>query len=155
MRRFVCLLAGVLLCATALGSDPPKEYDERTQENPLQGKWRPLKVEVNDKAGGKIICTAPETADVVFQDGRYVWGWGDGYSRLASSQGSCTLDLSKRRGRLDLTDTTGPTAGVTRRCIYRIDGETLEIASTTDHPADRPASFEGPVTIYTLKRAKN
>ncbi len=154
MRRTILLLAGVLLSAVALGSDSPKEYDGRTQVNPLQGKWRPLKLEVTDKTGGKIICTAPEWADVVFKDERYIWGWGDGYSRLTSSRGICTLDASKSPGHLDLTDTTGPVAGVTRRCIYRINGETLEIASTTGQPANRPESFAGPVTTYTLKRVK-
>jgi uncharacterized protein (TIGR03067 family) len=155
MRRTVLLLAGVLLAVVAMGSDSPREYDDQTTVvEPLVGKWRPLKVEVTDKAGGKIICTAPETADVVFKDERYIWGWGDGYSRLTSSRGICTLDVSKSPGHLDLTDMTGPVAGVTRRCIYRIDGETLEIASTTDHPANRPESFEGHVTIYTLKRLK-
>lgn len=102
----------------------------------------------------KNNCNGPEWADIVFQDERYIWGWGDGYARLTSSQGICRHDVSKRPGRLDLTDTTGQLAGVTRRCIYLIDGETLEIASTTDQPANRPESFEGHVMIYTLKRAK-
>ena len=155
MRRFVRLLAVVLLGVTALGSDSPTEYDGRTQlTNPLQGRWRFLKLVVADKGGGAIICTGPEWADVVFKEERYSWGWGDGYSRLTSSQGICTLDPGKRPGRLDLTDTTGAAAGVTRRCIYRFDGETLEIASTTSDPAHRPESFAGGVTIYTLKRAK-
>jgi uncharacterized protein (TIGR03067 family) len=155
MRRSVCLLTGVLLGGMALGSDSPTEYDGRIQvSNPLQGRWRPLKLVVADKGGGAIICAGPAWADVVFQEERYLWGWGDGYSRLTASQGTCRLDPSKRPGHLDLTDTTGAAAGVTRRCIYRFDGETLEIASTTGDPAHRPESFEGPVTIYTLKRAK-
>ena len=155
MRQFVYLPAGVLLCVTALGSDSPKEYDGRTQvPNPLQGRWRPLKVEVADKKGGKIICVGPEWADVVFKDEKYVWGWGDQYSRLTASQGICTFDCSRSPGRLDLADTTGAAAGETRRCIYRFDGETLEIASTTGEPANRPESFAGGVTVYTLKRAK-
>jgi uncharacterized protein (TIGR03067 family) len=155
MRRFVCSLAGVLFCVVALGSGPPKEYDGRTQVlSPLEGRWRPLKLEVTDKKGGKIICAGPAWADVVFQGKRYIWGWGDGYSRLTSSRGTCALDFSKSPGRLDLTDTIGAHAGVTRRCIYRADGETLRIASTTGQPANRPTSFDGPVTIYTLKRAK-
>jgi hypothetical protein len=57
MRRFVCLPAGVLLCVMTLGADSRKEYDGRTQvADPLQGKWRPLKVEVANKTG-KIIVT--------------------------------------------------------------------------------------------------
>lgn len=155
MRRTVYILSAVLLCVVVMGSDSPKEYDGRTQVlNPLQGKWRPLKVEVTNKTG-KIICTnGAETADVVFKDERYIWSWADGYSRLTTCRGIYTLDFSKSPGHLDLTDRTGPLAGVTRRCIYRIDGETLEIASTTDHPANRPESFAGHVTIYTLKRVK-
>jgi uncharacterized protein (TIGR03067 family) len=155
MRRTVFVLCAVLLCVVAMGSDSPREYDGLAQElNPLQGKWRALKVEVADKTGGKIICTAPEWADVIFEDERYSWGWGDGYSRLTSSRGTCTFDFSKSPGRLDLTDLTGQAAGVTRRCNYRIDGETLQIVSTTGHPDFRPETFDGPVTIYTLKREK-
>ncbi len=30
MRRTILLLAGVLLCVVALGSDSPKEYDDKT-----------------------------------------------------------------------------------------------------------------------------
>jgi uncharacterized protein (TIGR03067 family) len=155
MRRTI-LLAGVLLGVVALGSDSPKEYDGRIQvQNLLNGKWRPLKLEITDKTGGKIIyINGDKTAAVVFQDARYDWGWGDKYSRLEASRGICTLDSGKSPGHLDLTDTTGPDAGVTRRCIYRIDGETVEIASTTGEPANRPERFEGPVTIYTLKREK-
>jgi uncharacterized protein (TIGR03067 family) len=154
MRRTI-LLAGVLLGVAALGSDSPKEYDGRTEvPNPLNGKWRPLKFEVTDKRGGKIIGKGPAWADVVFHDERYSWGWRDGYARLTASRGICTLDPGKRPGHLDLTDLTGQDAGVTRRCIYRLTGETLEIATTTGDPAHRPESFEGSVTIYTLKRAK-
>jgi uncharacterized protein (TIGR03067 family) len=154
MRRTI-FLAGVLLGVAALGSDSPREHDGRTEvPNPLNGRWRPLKFEVTDKRGGKIIGNAPAWADVVFQDERYSWNWGDGYSRLTASRGICTLDPGKSPGHLDLADLTGQAAGVTRRCIYRLDGETLEIASTTGDPADRPESFEGPVTTYTLKRAK-
>jgi uncharacterized protein (TIGR03067 family) len=155
MRRFVYLLAVALLCVVALGSDSPTEYDGRTQvSNPLQGKWRPLKFEVTDNRGGKIIGNGPAWADVVFQDERYSWGWRDGYARLTASRGICTIDPGKRPGHLDLTDLTGQDAGVTRRCIYRLDGETLEIATTTGDPAHRPESFEAPVTTYTLKRVK-
>jgi uncharacterized protein (TIGR03067 family) len=145
----------VLLAVAAAGSDSPKEYDGRIQvQNPLQGDWRFLKLEMTDKTGGKIICAAPEWANVLFEEERYLWGWGDGYSRLTSSRGICELDPSKGPAHLDLTDRTGAHAGVTRRCIYRLDGETLQIASRTGDPDIRPTSFEGPVTIYTLKRAK-
>jgi uncharacterized protein (TIGR03067 family) len=155
MRRFACVPAGVLLCVLALGSDTPTEYDGRTKmSNPLQGRWRHVQLVVAGEAGGKIICTAPEWADLEFQDEKYAWNWGDGYSRLTSSMGICTLDPSVSPRRLDLTDLTGQAAGETRRCIYRIDGDTLEIASTTGHPADRPGKFEGGLTTYTLKRIK-
>jgi len=155
MRRMGWFLGGVLLAVVAVGSDSPKDYNGRVQVvNPLQGKWRFLKLEMTNINGGKIICTAPAWADVVFQDERYVWGWGDQYSRLTSSQGICTFDPGKNPEHLDLTDRTGALAGTTRRCIYRFDGETLQIVSRTHHPDIRPTSFEGPVTIYTLKRAK-
>jgi uncharacterized protein (TIGR03067 family) len=155
MRRTGWLLGGVLLAVAALGSDSPEEYDGRIQVlNPLRGRWRPLKVEVAYTRGGKIICTGDATAEIVFEDNRYLWGWGDQYSRLESSRGVCTVDPSKGPGHLDLTDKTGPLAGTTRRCIYRIDGDTLQIASRTEHPDLRPESFEGPLTIYTLKREK-
>lgn len=155
MRRIVCLLAGVLLPILSLGSDTPKGYDGRTQVvNPLNGTWRPLKVEMTSNGGGKIICAGPEWADIVFQDGKYAWNWGDQYYRIESSRGTCTFDPLKNPGHLDLSETAGTYKGVTIRCIYRMDADKLEIASMTGHPEMRPGCFEGPVTVYTLKRKK-
>ncbi len=42
MRRTILLLAGVLLSAVALGSDSPKEYDDRTEVAGIEGTKLPL-----------------------------------------------------------------------------------------------------------------
>jgi hypothetical protein len=41
MRRTIVLLAGVLLSVVALGSDSPKEYDDRTEVVDIEGTWSP------------------------------------------------------------------------------------------------------------------
>ena len=45
MRRTLLLLVGVLLSGMALGSDSPKEYDDATQIDGLEGTWQAVSVE--------------------------------------------------------------------------------------------------------------
>ena len=158
MWRMVLVLAGVLLALVALGSDAPREYDGRAQVlNPLLGKWRPRKFEtitgMSSSAG--ISPAWVEEAAVVFTENGYTWDWEGEYNGHGGTcRGTYTIYPGKVQRQLDLTDSTGPHRGVTRRCVYRIDGETLQIASTTDHPDHRPEGFEGDGTFYTLKRVK-
>jgi hypothetical protein len=47
MRRTILLLAGVLLSAVALGSDSPKEYDDKTEVAGIEGTWQLTEDEFN------------------------------------------------------------------------------------------------------------
>ncbi len=73
MRRTLWLLAGVLLGVAALGSDSPKEYDDRTTVDPLEGTWRLIEWECNgnkSKPGRKFTNT--------YHSGTFTWDSGDG-----------------------------------------------------------------------------
>jgi uncharacterized protein (TIGR03067 family) len=135
MRRTVLLLAGVLLSAVALGSDSPKEYDDRVKADELEGTWRLTDIERNGEkrpTGRPCVKT--------FQSGICTFQWDDG-------------DPKRVRYYIDTTRTPSHLDVDTDRGIYRIDGNMLRIAWRKDQ--QRPQGFkDNGVDAYIYKRVK-
>ena len=145
MRRTVCLLAGVLLCVLALGSDAPKEYDGAAEADDIQGTWELTGFECGP------VREAPDYKGVVtFRGGTYTASYSDG----ETIRGSYRLDHARKPSHLDKRWTSGPYQGRTLECIYRVEGDTLRIAAP-DHLEDvrRPQGFDH-VIVAVYKRVK-
>jgi uncharacterized protein (TIGR03067 family) len=144
MRRMI-LLAGVLLSVVALGSDSPKEYDDRAKVLSIEGTWRLIQTEDNGK---KNSTPYPEVT--TFSNG--VLAHNDD-----SSRHKYRIDPTAKPSHLDLLPISGK--GEAERCIYQIDGDTLRIASFLfvfdGEETRRPQGFGGDnVWVATYKRVK-
>ena len=146
MRQTILVLAGVLLCVVALGSDSPKEYDDRTEAQDIQGTWELTEIELQ---GEKVKSDSQEM--MTFR----------GESFTANSQslgihrGNYRTYLTHKPYHLDLSYTDGDTKGPTLKLIFQIDGEMLRIAETyLPNDKQRPQGFNGAVEVWTYKRVK-
>ncbi len=136
MRRTVLLLAGVLPSVVALGSDSPKEYDNRVKVvDELQGKWQLTEFEdktANRKPGWQCVKT--------FRSGICMFQWTDG----DTIQTRYYIDTTRKPPHLDMD---------TYKCLYQIDGNTLRIAWRNDQ--QRPQGFKDDgVNINIYERVK-
>jgi uncharacterized protein (TIGR03067 family) len=142
VRRIVWLVAGVLLVVPSLGSDAPKDTDGATEADELRGTWQIVAAEFKG-----IRLTAAGV--LIYRDGKY----GPVNSR-GSWAGTYTTDASRKPAHLDQTDSQGEDKGRTRKYIYRVNGDTLQIANTPDGHV-RPKSFdENGICVCTYKRVK-
>jgi uncharacterized protein (TIGR03067 family) len=145
MRGTVCLLATVMLVLPSLGSDSPKEYDGATARNELEGTWERVSA---TPAVGKTVIALPGECVETFRDGRWVYR---NKGRLVS-EGVYRADDTRRPCALDESTTAEHEAGITRRFIYRLEGDTLRTAFV---PGSRecPKSFdETGAWVATWKR---
>jgi uncharacterized protein (TIGR03067 family) len=138
MLRTVLLLAGVLVCVVALGSDSPKEYDDATmQVDELQGTWQGVAVEIDGSR-----ARAPK--ELAFRSGAW----------QISEAGPLPLgrymtEAGRKPAHLDMRG-----ANETVEYIYRIDGETLRMARTKNG-TPRPKSFDDKdLVTFTFKRVR-
>jgi len=148
MRRFVCLLAGVLVVVPSLGSDSPREYDGATEMDGIEGTWRFVSAE---RIGGDVIWAGPPI--LTFRGGRYV-GLRDGRT---VERGAYGVDNRQTPRHFDRFPESGPNRGLTLRYIYRVDGDTLKIAETSSPGlnVERPTGFtQNDVTILTWQRVR-
>jgi uncharacterized protein (TIGR03067 family) len=147
MRGTACLLA-VLLVLPLLGSDSPKEYDEKTEIAGIEGKWRVTNIEKND--------------GTTRLDAGSVWTyWSDTFAMTAGDGetmgGKYRIDLTSNPRHLDWTFTTGGIRGTTIKCIYQIghEGDSLRVAYSTIHGTKRPQGFgEAGLCVFSFKRVK-
>jgi uncharacterized protein (TIGR03067 family) len=144
MKKLLPLLA-VLFVLPLLGSDSSKEYDDKVELDDVHGSWRLVTT-----ARDGQVWNAPDGQYLTFRNNRYEW----------TQPGFCPagdyhIDTHQRPAPVDMTRTNGPEAErVTRRYIYRIDGDTLTAAGSEDH-REPPSAFSGAgVTIFTYKRVK-
>jgi uncharacterized protein (TIGR03067 family) len=146
MHRIVPFLCAVLLVVVGLGSNSPKEYDDATKNEDLQGVWRVVGNEEGGKRipfGGLGIQTIQGNKWVYNLDGRILY------------EGVFTIDNSRKPAALDETDTAGAAIGRTRKFIYRIEGNTLWMAFNRADPLTRPRSFEeNGLFVITWKRVE-
>jgi uncharacterized protein (TIGR03067 family) len=125
MHRTLLLLTGVLLSVMALASDSPKDYDDATQIDGLEGTWQAVSVE----GTGGFFRTPPEWR-MIFRDGKFTWT-----GRGIAPKGSYKVDANKKPAWLDITRADLPAAEDIVKCIYRIDGDLLKIAWPIDERA--------------------
>ena len=139
MRRIVCLSAGALLCAVALGSDSPKEYDNRAEESGIEGTWR-----WTTASGHPVVLTC------------HSGGFTSAVGNVVLGRGSYRIDPGRNPHFLDKMPTYGPYKGVTVKCLYQIDsGGALRIAYIPLDPEQRPQWFTGEgVEVETYKRVR-
>jgi len=117
MRRFVCLLAGVLLVVPSLGSDAPKKYDGATVDE-LEGTWQMVAV---DDGGGPGAL--PPVGTQTFRAGTWARSFGG-----STDTGTYTTDTSHVPAYLTETYFDQDGKAWTLYYIFRIDGDTLKIA---------------------------
>jgi uncharacterized protein (TIGR03067 family) len=148
MRRFVCLLVGVLLVVPALGSDSPKEYGGATDGDELQGTWEL----VSSGCVGRESPPHPLHRPCIQTYRRGKWTYQQAGRVL--DEGTYTSDSRRKLAFLDETKTGGEAARRTQEYIYRIDGDTLRTAFRLDERG-RPQSFdEDDLFIIIYKRVK-
>ncbi len=145
MRRTVCLLAVVLLVVPSLGSDSPNGYDDATERNSIEGTWERVST---GQVGGKAVIGLPGECVETFRDGRWVCR----FKGRLGSEGVYMADSTRRPCALDEATTAENEAGLTRRFIYRLDGDTLRTAFMQGS-RERPKSFdETGAWVATWKR---
>src|SRR5690349_9206168 len=120
MRRIICLLAGVLLVVSSLGSDSPKGYDDKTENGGIEAPWRLIETEYKDrkwKAGRQDVMT--------LRSGIYTGKDSEG----ETVRGDYRIDPTRTPSTLDWIPSKGQTV---IRFIFQIDGDTLRIAGIPD-----------------------
>lgn len=144
MRRTIWLLAGVLLCVVALGSDSPKEYDDKVKVNTLEGAWWLTREELN---GNKLNSSEHEM--LIYYKGTFTRDFGDGKTK----SGSGRIETTYNPPHLDWILANGDI-----KYIYQIDGDTLRLASKPGRlpgETERPQGFNDKgLYVCTYKRVK-
>jgi len=146
MRRTICWLAAMLLCVVALGSDSPKEYDDKTVAVDLEGAWRLTEFEFK---GAK--ATPSVHGVLTYRGGIFSLKYGG----VESVGGSYRIDSTQKPPHLDWIPSAGELKGKTLKLIYQIDGDTLRLGFMSGGAWSRPQGFNGEgVAFETYKRVK-
>jgi uncharacterized protein (TIGR03067 family) len=141
--RSLRLLIAALLVVLLLGSGSPREYDDRTEIDSLEGTWR--MVAINDE--GKEKTPSVERCIETFRGGKW------SYSENGRPSTAGTYTTNKNRTPSFLDQSYEPNPGRARMCIYWIKGDTLRIAFRLRNEGVRPTSFdENGLYIMTWKR---
>jgi uncharacterized protein (TIGR03067 family) len=134
MRRTILLLNGVLFTVVALGSDSPKEYDDKTEAVGIEGTWRMVGNEKN-------VMTCHSGTWTIKGDGG-LW------------QGTYRIDTTCMPAHLDRFYANGPLKGKTLKFIYQIDRDMLRIACARNVEL-RPHGFKDDgVDLWTYERVR-
>jgi uncharacterized protein (TIGR03067 family) len=142
VRRTILLLADVLLCVVALGSDSPKEYDDKVKANELEGTWElsALECRGTNLSSSQLTLTVRDTTYTSSSNG-------------ISHSGYCHFDSSRTPATLDLILSSGKDKGKTQMRIYEVKGDMLKIASGGG--LQYPHGFnDKDVVVWTYKRVK-
>src|SRR5690349_18280274 len=122
------LILAVVLAAPAR-KDPPK-----AEPPGLVGRWA---VESATFAG--MVLPKPDLTISFAADGKYETRAPGGDAKVS---GTFTFDPKKDPPEVDLTDPGPANAAKVSAAIYKIDGDTLTICSSTD--GERPRAFDAP-----------
>lgn len=144
MRRTKLLLSA-LLVLLLYGSDSPKEYDDRTEMESIEGTWHKTTMETSD---GRRLLPRIVFDDVEsFLNGKYaVTGSG------RSSIGTYAVDARHVPAQLDIAINLRNGGVQKQKFIYLVRGDTLQIGYPL-YGNDRPHSFaQNSVLIETYKR---
>jgi uncharacterized protein (TIGR03067 family) len=144
MRRTILLLAGVLLSVVALGSDSPKEYDDKTDVVGIEGTWRLIDGEFN----GEKIKPSTQLLMTICK-GNYTIAELGG----STERGNYRIDTTRKPPHLDRSPSINSGA---EKFIYQIDGSTLKTAGiATADEVRRPQGFNDKgVVVLIYKRVK-
>jgi uncharacterized protein (TIGR03067 family) len=139
MKKLPPLLVAVLTL-TLLGSDSPKDYDDRTQLAGIEGAWRRVEVKVNGQ-----VQNDPGDPGLIFRGQKFEWTGGGG-----GPKGTYTFNTSHRPAHLDMKATDQPV----NECIFQVDGEVLLLAFRRTGTG-RPKNFEEQeVWVETFRRVR-
>jgi uncharacterized protein (TIGR03067 family) len=153
----LCLPVLLLLGIAAVADEPKpgakeKEFSAEAKKElkKLEGKWRLVKIAATD---GEVEMKDKELY-YVFKGTEVTQTFGD---KMATSRVDA-LDAATDPKCIDLTVTREGAPDRTLEAVYRIDGDTLQIAfSLAKEGKNRPTSVEKPSDlsfIWTFKRVK-
>lgn len=146
MHRLALLLA-IVLVVPLLGFDSPKEYDDRTTADPLEGTWR-----LTEFAYNGVIFASSDHSVMTCRAGTYVEKFSDG----RTNRGSYRIDAAHMPPHLDWLPSSGADQGLTIKSIFNIDGDTLMDAHICgENEVERPRKFNGDGVAFCIyKRVK-
>ena len=136
-------LLAALLVLPLLGSDSPKEYDDKVEVAGIEGTWQ--MVDISD--AGQKREPGVERCIQIFRGGK----WSYSEAGRPSTAGTYTTDKTRVPAFLD--ESYGTSLEEARKYIYRIEGDTLRTAFRNANEGERPTSFDEPrLYIMTWKR---
>lgn len=148
MRRLLFLFA-VLFVLPLLGSDSPKEYDDRATRNDLEGRWE--LVEHHYKGVKQELL--PHSTMLTFHSTTSDFELGRGDSWPGPWRGIYRSDATCHPAQLDWTLKAWK---LTLKQIYRVDGDTLKVARNPDDFDKRPQGFgDKDLEIETYRRVRS
>ena len=152
-----CLALGLLFTTSelALADDDAKKQAIEQETKKLEGSWAMVSFEVNGK---KISEEDLEKA----ADMRLVFKGNTGSIRNKDkvlSEGTITIDPTKKPKTLDLKVTKGDNSGKTSLAIYELDGDTLKACWTLfavdrKRPTDFATKPDSGLLLITYRREK-
>ena len=144
MKR--CLLL-VLLVLPLLGSDSPKEYDDKTEILDVEGTWRRTEFQFNGEKRD-----LPYESVMILRGGSYTRNDSNG----TTLRGSYHIDPTCNPPHIDWFPSDEPFKGQTFRFIYQIDGDTLREAGIPGAQyTRRPQGFKDKdIEICTYKHVQ-
>jgi uncharacterized protein (TIGR03067 family) len=141
MRRLS--LSFAVLCVLLLGSESSTEYDDQTMKDGLEGRWELVghqyKGHNSDLSRHRVVLVFHRTTFVFEIEG------------AGSLPGTYRSDATCRPAHLDWTYQA---ARLAVKQIYRVEGDTLQVARNPDDSDKRPQGFNDKVLeIETYRRA--
>ena len=145
MRRLPLLFA-FMFVAPLLGSDSPREYDDSTKMDDIEGSWLLISEEYEGRVFKAEEGRKSDNQGVTYQGGKF--------TRVDPKEvlkGTYTTDTACKPAHLDMTFDGG---GLKVTYIYRRDGEKL-LLGLIWNGGGRPKSFDDKgIHVSTYKRAK-
>ena len=143
MRR-LSLLFAVLFVVPLLGSDSPKEYDDRTENVGIEGTWRMTEQELKGQKITDVKCVD------TFRNGIYTFQWDN----KRPTRWNYRIDTACKPHHLETPLPNELNKGVLM-FIYQIDGDKLRMAMFIPPEMRYPRDFhDAGIVIYTYKRVK-
>ena len=144
MRRTYPLFA-VLLVVLLLGSDSLNEYDDKTTEDPLEGRWR---LTGREQYGVQTKLDVQDQVFITFHSGTFTVNTDTCYY-----QGKYRIAPIHKPPQLDGELFTHLLHDHMGKCIYQIDGDRLKIAALAER--QRPKGFDDKnIWSITCERVK-
>jgi uncharacterized protein (TIGR03067 family) len=146
MHRLSLPLAALFI-VPLLGSDSPKEYDDRTEPVGIEGTWQRTAFELRGEP-----LDLPYQSVVTFHNGTYTRNDSNG----DTLQGTYRIVSSDKPGHVDFMPSNGILKGQTLKFIYQVDGDTFRDAGIpSEEYRRRPQGFrDKDVEVGTYKRVK-